>query len=527
MEGIDMAAIRSATTLTESTGASVTLPWGKLRPVTAVVWLLTLTLLLTALVLSESGYALVAAVGIVVAVPWFIAGIRRRLDPFEPVYILSLFWAVYYVLSPLWRYWKGEIHPFAVSVKDASWNTSLFLIALGLGAFIVGYYAKAGARLGGRWRLPKRRLSDKWMWLIAGLYAFSIGWRIYQIEQGWFFFAATTQETETGWISVLFFVGSLWTLAYAYLAVVMLGSSRTKLGMTLFFAVVVPIEVVFWFLSGYRSMVLAIVSMPLIVLWYRRRVFPAKSLAVLAVTALFVVLPANTLYRLATIDPRGLSIDPGYRFFDTLKTGFEIAWERPSLLLPFSSEEAQANFIERLEGVGTMAALLERVGYEDYLWGETLIWPVAMFVPNVLWPEKHEAYRLRQDQFCEFLNISFRPCPAVMTQLGELYWNFGAAGIIFGMFVWGFLCRAVYSACVTGAQEGAFGLWFYTAFWFRLTFIVEGGIIGQAPAISRQVAVLVGIALLDLFMSVAIGAGRVKGLGIGSVKGPSFPVRGR
>jgi hypothetical protein len=523
MEKVGMG-VRRATPLTAGIGASVALSWGKLRPLMAVVWLLVLTLLLAALALSQPGYALVGAVVIVVAVPWFIAGVRRRLDPFEPVYALSLFWGVYYVLGPLWRYWKGETHPFGVSVEDASWNTALVLIGLGLGAFLVGYYARTGERVGGGWRPLKERLSGEWTWLVVGLYAFTIGARLYQIREGWYFFAATTREVERGWISVLFFVGSLWILAYAYLAVVMLGSRRAKLGRTLFFAVVVPIEVVFWFLSGYRSMILALFSIPLIVLWYRRRVFPAKGIAVLAVTALFLVLPANTLYRLATIDPRGVSIDPGARFFDVLKTGLEIARESPSLLLPFSSEEPQANFIERLEGVGTMAALLERVGPEDYLWGETLMWPVAMFVPNVLWPGKAEAYRLRQEEFCDFLNVSFRPCPAVMTQIGELYWNFGALGVIIGMFVWGFLCRAAYSACVPGAKEGTFGLWLYAAFWFRLIFMVEGGVIGQAPAVSRQVAGLLGIALLHRLVKVAVGERRVKGLAISSVKGPSSTV---
>jgi len=428
--------------------------------------------------------------------PWLVARNRNSLDPFEPIYIVSLFWLFYYFIGPLYWQLNGFTHPFGLKATDSAWIVALILSAMGMSAFLFGYYHKVGKVIGKLGNRLPLGFYYRFGYIFPAIYILICVNRLYLIANGWYFFADTSKEVPGGWVSVLLFADSISVLVYALLCMMMFERFHKQRLYIMVIVVIVVIEAAFAFIKGYRSMILAVVSVPFIVQWYLRGYLPSKALLVSAFLFIsFVFLPLNTIYRLATINETGKSVDPASEVATVFAQGAEILTENPSLLVPFIADNPDgANFIVRLEGVSTLAALVDRLEDHDLLLGETLKWPILIMIPNILWPEKSEAYRLRQDEFCNYVDIVFRPCPVVMTQMGELYYNFWMVGILVGMFLFGVVYKAFYVYCIKYSTNVPFGIFLYAAFYYRLIFAIEGGIIGQAPAVSRQVifALLVG-----------------------------------
>lgn len=105
-------------------------------------------------------------------------------------------------------------------------------------------------------------------------------------------------------------------------------------------------------------------------------------------------------------------------------------------------------FAQRVDGkiyidiivAGTDSGRVSRLG------GESLMWIFESFVPSFLWPEKPDitiGQRFNHEFHLSESQYTFVPT----TQLGELYWNFGMAGVVVGMLfiggIFGMLSNAL------------------------------------------------------------------------------------
>lgn len=466
---------------------------------------------------AEIGYLIIAGTFFVIFVPWMFVVFKGKIDPLDPVYMLSIYWMGYYVSGPLsWLISEGE-HSYGLTARNSSWYLGQLVVIFGLILFYAGYYLTYKKNINFRQTIEISKFPRGLNLIIAILYVIIICGRVYLINNGWYFFADVSKEVpQDPFTSIIFFTESLSQIVYAYISLWLLGMGKLNTFKKRTFIFILIIEIIFWFLKGYRSMILPILLIPLTVLWYSNGWLPSKKfLLVIFLFAGFVALPLNTLYRLATVNVSGVSVDPSGRFFDVLGIAVENVIEKPSLAIPFAAASSEeGNLLLRIEGTSTIAVLVERLSPREYLYGETLIWPITIMIPNFLWSEKIYAYRFQQDEFCKYLNVYFRPCPAVMTQIGELYLNFGVLGVCFGMFFYGIFFKLFFKICISSNVNSSIKLLIFCSFSYRIIFLVEGGLIGQAPTFGRQ---LIFIFILGVISYVLTRSSSVK-----SVIQPSF-----
>jgi hypothetical protein len=100
-------------------------------------------------------------------------------------------------------------------------------------------------------------------------------------------------------------------------------------------------------------------------------------------------------------------------------------------------------FFERMSLKGSVEVIVGKTGKEvAFQQGATLLPLVAVFVPRLLWPDKPsvETGRLVTSEFALSRSANLYTSPS---HLGELYWNFGWPGAVFGLFIIGLLLGAV------------------------------------------------------------------------------------
>jgi hypothetical protein len=103
------------------------------------------------------------------------------------------------------------------------------------------------------------------------------------------------------------------------------------------------------------------------------------------------------------------------------------------------SEQAE-NYLSRQFDplpVGFLVGEVERNGYQM---GESMRYASYAFIPRLLWPDKPAL--TRGAWFYAYVGGSARESEATsslgITTTGELYWNFGIAGVLSGMFILGY-----------------------------------------------------------------------------------------
>ncbi len=99
--------------------------------------------------------------------------------------------------------------------------------------------------------------------------------------------------------------------------------------------------------------------------------------------------------------------------------------------------------MNRANQLDYLAVIIHRV--PQYIGYENTIWPniVAGFVPRLLWPNK-PALALGRYMVTVILGLQ-SSSNAPLTNIGELYLNFGTLGVLLGMFILGILFRMVYT----------------------------------------------------------------------------------
>jgi hypothetical protein len=115
-------------------------------------------------------------------------------------------------------------------------------------------------------------------------------------------------------------------------------------------------------------------------------------------------------------------------------------------------EQSSQTFLERFTDKGAVELFAAHVGVDQpYKMGSTLEQALYIFAPRVFWSEKpggNSAQTFNRD-----FHLSEDPDTHISpTHLGELYWNFGLFGVVFGMALLGALLG--YAASRFNSSEG-------------------------------------------------------------------------
>jgi len=184
-----------------------------------------------------------------------------------------------------------------------------------------------------------------------------------------------------------------------------------------------------------KSQALTLIGVPMMALWYAKRVFPWRSLTILLLVSIFVIFPFFNTYRV--LDPRQSASQRAAR---TAKT-----------LISMNAEEYMAasvgTFKRRLTLINSVAVIIRDVPrWVPYERGDTLFMPaMAFFVPRFVWPDK-PFFTMGRDFGVKFrvVHILDDKTRIAVTVPGELYWNFDLPGIFLGMALWGVVLRLLY-----------------------------------------------------------------------------------
>lgn len=112
-----------------------------------------------------------------------------------------------------------------------------------------------------------------------------------------------------------------------------------------------------------------------------------------------------------------------------------------------SEKEGQIDaFLYRMFDPTPVGFLVGEVREYGLQMGETMDYITYAFVPRIIWPEKPNVSR--GAWFTTYLGFSAYEDEATtstgITATGELYWNFGIAGVVTGMFLLGFLISGLW-----------------------------------------------------------------------------------
>ena len=161
----------------------------------------------------------------------------------------------------------------------------------------------------------------------------------------------------------------------------------------------------------------------------------------LAGGALFVifVFPVFQAYRAEVSGERGLNREQALQNISKM-ISLAIA-SRDKVMDPERAERSQ-NFVERLSSKGNVELIFARVGVDvPQLGGQSLVAIPLAFVPRLLMPDKPDAPV--GQMFAKVFLKSDSDVYISLSYLGELYWNFGWAGVLGGMTFYGLLLGVI------------------------------------------------------------------------------------
>jgi hypothetical protein len=121
--------------------------------------------------------------------------------------------------------------------------------------------------------------------------------------------------------------------------------------------------------------------------------------------------------------------------------------------------------------------IVHEVREGGFMMGETMRYVFYMFIPRILWPDKPVVSRA--GWFTYYLGLSESPASATtgtgQSAQGELYWNFGLAGVVIGMFFIGSLLGGLWRLAGTDPHRKPVRMMLYVLTTVEMQMLVEAG----------------------------------------------------
>lgn len=412
-------------------------------------------------------YSLVAVLCSLAALPAWLSARRHQLDLMEIIHPVMFLYVVYFGVRTVYVLTAGVEDPFRPDFLDVLDRALLYVIA-GVVALLVGYYSGLGDRLAACVRTPLDRSSPRpVMAMTAGLLVLGLLCRAWVYSEGSYArFLAGQREPPSGLLMAVDFGG--WASYYGFVvaAAFVFHGDASRGFRWVVWTVVAPATFLLAFFGGAKTEITALALGVLIARHYLARPIGVATIVLFAVL-LLCVFPIVNSYRtisetdLDLVPHQAASLIPEALEEQTGQTGFvDTTWR---------------SFMARVPGIDALALVVKYTPeIQPFQWGRTMIIaPLIAFVPTALWPGKYDyinAVASGVDFGSTYFGINDNESGVAITQVGELYLNFGALGIPLGMFIIGVLCRAAYQWFIAHGRTPT-GVLIYVFVYVHLIFI--------------------------------------------------------
>lgn len=369
-------------------------------------------------------------------------------DLFDPLIVVSLGYVFYFVVGPLYL------------LRNSSWLGYIVPVFGPLVCAIVGFGAFLGGFLSFRPPLPtlilprhpnvrqSRLIRYSLLLLIAGVLAHLLSRVV----------AALTVRGILGMVELWIQLSPLLALAYAL-------ERERRSSLVIFGAILGATFLVMVFLVGTERRTVLAMAVPLVAYWHYRkgrlRLWHGGVVVLALLVSIFVLKFQQVMY--------------DYPFE---------AWSLDLLaeLIRYNYFHHGALFgtiraFDVVTAIHNLSAIISEVpDTRQYLFGLSYAKPLLALVPRELWAHKPLPVTILVRELSGLTRVS-KSQP--LTMLGEMYWNFGYGGVVFGMAAFGAICRILFKYigdAVSGSESEVFRLLLYAATVPHLIIQFRGGV---------------------------------------------------
>jgi hypothetical protein len=398
------------------------------QPLRALVLCLALAALAASIPFMERPglWAIAAGMLTCVIVPAWNDWRHGKLDVFEPIHVVGLVYFLYFGLGALWVVGNPEL-AYDAYLPDHVPRAALYVL-LGYLGLLFGYYGLWGGRRAVQRDEPVgSTVLLLWVPAVLGLVG-SLAAIIHH-DRMLYGMSLSVITSSLSQFSPLFLFA--WALIW-----LLFWSGRLHFRQQLLWALFVPGVLVTLFKTfSNKTVIMFMCVIPIIALWYVRKRIPWKSLTLLMGLLIFVVFPLYNTYRVTDIRAEHTKrMELTYQLLQD--------WDREEYV-----KRSWGTFKARVTMISSVAVVVrDTPRWVPFAKGETVFLPtLTYFIPRVIWPDKPiqaggrefaVKFRITNDQD----RSTFIAC----TVPGEMYWNFGLAGVLLGMMLFGVLMRWVY-----------------------------------------------------------------------------------
>lgn len=390
--------------------------------------------------------ALSSLIGVVAVMPALLSWWRRRFDILEIIHPIMVSFVIYFGVRALYvvNFGVNVDNPFTPDFSDAI-DAALTYTLIGMAGFLVGYYS----RIADMWTvhirpsvgdLPARR----GVWAVMGLFILGLTCWSWVYAMGYSTrFLAGHRPTMPAYLMAVHY------LAYVSYYALMLGvalACRPKVPRAFkafLWLIVVPATFVMAAVGGAKADIVWLLIGIIMANHYLKRPVRLRTLFISGCVFFLMVFPLVNLYR--NVSAMNLDLSPLQVVALAPDWGSYGAYFDESLLGAVLGE-----VMARSTGIDALALLIKTIpDYQPFQYGKTIaIAPLVAFIPTFLWSGKYEYIEsvTGSGEFGEkIFGIPGNIRTGIsITQLGELYLNFGWIGIPVGMCLIGVVCRLAY-----------------------------------------------------------------------------------
>jgi hypothetical protein len=400
---------------------------------------------------------LASGLGVLLLIPvlWRIRG--RRFDCFEPIVLFSVAWGVMFVVRPLAMLIRGDWVYFGLNVRGTLGLAILLALVGGIG-FIVGYEIPLGGRLARAVPRAQSRAHEGPV-LVAAILTGLLGILLLIVflpsSRGFSMFDPLLQG-RGGQLGVLI-RGSSTYLWYGSLLVIPASLASVALALRTRAPLAVVTAVAFTAVALVRTvpvgdrMALLVFGGGLLVFAYVRRERRPSLLAL--VSGLMAALAVSYFILVVRYpDSRGNVVSDATSIVS-----------RPQQIFSPVLGGADSEMAPVLAGALTVIPDRLRYGYGRYTLGDLVSRPI----PRQVWPGKPypPGQKIVQTVWPVAYSYGFDPAFSPIT---FLYWDWGVAGVLVGMAVFGLVCRVMYEGFLVGHRRVEAQLLFSAGVWFAV-----------------------------------------------------------
>ena len=368
-----------------------------------------------------------------------VAKVKHGLYIFEPLFFIAILYLCIYVYKPLIDLKTDSFYEHGIYVRDGGVKATL-LIILSFTVFYISYYSRHPKIVFGKRSnqnsgyLAKDESTSVSSQTVVLLY---IAWGIVfalsivsMLSQGLnlryiFSLGNSGMRVNEGNTALLFLSNFAITSISLWLLIVL--HSKNLFGKI----TISVLEIIYLLTRNGRWLILVIALAPVVYYYTKRK----KSPRIVFVVAGGIIL----LMVFAWMQANRYGIITGSGYSGWGAQGFSLQ----VLLSPFESDFNTYRLFYSM--------VMRYPALYPYMWGTTFLYIFILFIPRALWASKPNNPVL--DIIEHSLNSNARQAGTAISNIGELYANFGVIGCVLGMYIVGWVASKVKDLCFSDDEN--------------------------------------------------------------------------